>query len=229
MDVDARHGAQARVHRALGEPHRLAIVASLDLGDRTPGELSEELALPMSLLTFHLTALEEADLVERRRSAGDGRRRYVRLRHDTLEMLLPGFQASAAAPSAERVLFVCTHNAARSQLAAALWRGRTGRLAQSAGSAPARQVHPLAVAVAGSRGVDLSTAAPRGLDGVEGTPDLVVTVCDRALEGGLPFPGVPRLHWSIDDPIAVGRPAAFATAYDQVAERIEHLAERVAA
>jgi hypothetical protein len=56
-----------------------------------------------------------------------------------------------------------------------------------------------------------------------------VTVCDRALEGGMPFGAVPRLHWSTDDPIADGRPAAFARAYDDLAERIELLAEEVAA
>jgi ArsR family transcriptional regulator, arsenate/arsenite/antimonite-responsive transcriptional repressor / arsenate reductase (thioredoxin) len=181
----------------------------------------------MNLLAFHLGALEEVGIVERRRSSGDGRRRYVRLHAENLEQLSPGGAAPISA--AEHVLFVCTHNAARSQLAAALWLGRTGRPAQSAGSNPARAVHPLAVAIAGSRGVDLSWQRPRGLDEVDGEPDLVVTVCDRALEGGLPLAGVPHLHWSIDDPIADGRPAAFAKAYDDVAERIELLAEQVAA
>jgi ArsR family transcriptional regulator, arsenate/arsenite/antimonite-responsive transcriptional repressor / arsenate reductase (thioredoxin) len=228
MDIEAIYGPRAALHRALGEPHRLAIVDALRLSDRTPGELARELGLPMNLLAFHLGALEEAGLVERRRSSGDGRRRYVRLRHELLEHLTP-FNADAPPPYAERVLFVCTHNAARSQLAAALWRGRTGRPAQSAGSHPARAVHPLAVAIAASRGVDLSMERPKGLRDVEGQPDLVVTVCDRALEGGVPFADVPHLHWSVDDPIADGRPAAFAKAYDDVAERIEVLAEQVAA
>jgi ArsR family transcriptional regulator, arsenate/arsenite/antimonite-responsive transcriptional repressor / arsenate reductase (thioredoxin) len=219
---------RAAVHRALGEPHRLAIADALQLSDRTPGELAEATGLGMNLLAFHLAALEEAGVIARRRSAGDGRRRYVALRHAALDhagVRLPARTEIAA----ERVLFVCTHNAARSQLAAALWQGRTGRVAQSAGSAPARAVHPLAVAIAGSRGVDLSTCVPRGLDTVEAEPDLLVTVCDRALEAGMPFAGAPRLHWSIADPIAEATPAAFARTYDELADRIEHLAERIAA
>lgn len=225
MHIEDVYGGRARVHHALSDPHRLAIVDHLALSDRTPKELATHAALPMNLLAFHLKVLEGADLIRRSRSSGDGRRRYVTLCAERLETLL----GAAPAPSAERVLFVCTHNAARSQLAAALWRGRTGRPAQSAGSTPASRVHPLAIAVAGSRGVDLTGAVPQGFDAVTDPPDLVVTVCDRALERGIPFPGVERLHWSIEDPIADGRPAAFAKAYDDVGDRIERLAERVAA
>jgi ArsR family transcriptional regulator, arsenate/arsenite/antimonite-responsive transcriptional repressor / arsenate reductase (thioredoxin) len=226
--VTARE-ARAAVHHALADAHRLAMVDALALTDRTPGELAEALGLPLSLLAFHSRVLEEAGLVERRRSAGDGRRRYLRLRPEPLEELIGSLQRMPDPPAAERVLFVCTQNAARSQIAAALWLGRTGRRATSAGQAPARAVHPLAIAVAGSRGVDLTHAIPQGLDAVVEPPDLVVTVCDRALEGGLPFPDVPHLHWSVDDPIADGRPAAFARAYDDIADRIERLAEQVAA
>jgi ArsR family transcriptional regulator, arsenate/arsenite/antimonite-responsive transcriptional repressor / arsenate reductase (thioredoxin) len=230
MDLDPVRQRRALLHRALSEHHRLAIVDAVQLTDRTPGELAELVGLPMNLLAFHLSVLEEAGIVERRRSGGDGRRRYVRTRHEALDDLVSGLTPTAReGPAAERVLFICTHNAARSQLAVVLWQGRTGRIAQSAGRAPARAVHPLAVAVAGARGVDLSTAVPRGIDAVTAAPDLVVTVCDRALEGGVPFPDVPHLHWSIDDPVADGRPAAFAKAYDDVAERIETLAEQVAA
>lgn len=225
MDIDDIYGRRAKIHHALSDPHRLAIVDHLALSDRTPKELAAHAGLPMNLLAFHLKVLEAAEVIRRSRSAGDGRRRYVTLRVEALEAL----HAPAPAPAAERVLFVCSHNAARSQLAAALWRGRTGREAQSAGSAPAARVHPLAVAVAGSRGVDLSRAVPQGFEAVTVPPDLVVTVCDRALERGIPFPDVEHLHWSIDDPIADGRPAAFARAYDHVADRIERLAEQVAA
>lgn len=228
MDPEELYVARARLHQALAEPHRLALVGALSLGDRTPGDLASALGLPLNLLAFHLSVLEEAGLVERRRSSGDGRRRYVRLRADALEGV-HDLRWGQTALTAERVLFVCTHNAARSQIAAALWRGRTGRPAQSAGSAPARSIHPLAVAVAGSRGVDLSGEVPHGFDEVAVMPDLVVTVCDRASEGGVPFTAVPQLHWSIGDPIADGRPAAFARAYNDVAERIELLAQRVAA
>jgi ArsR family transcriptional regulator, arsenate/arsenite/antimonite-responsive transcriptional repressor / arsenate reductase (thioredoxin) len=225
MAVDEQMARRVALHRALADPHRLEVVAVLRRSDLTSGELAAYTGLPPNLLAFHLRVLEDVGLVQRRRSAGDARRRYVRLHAEVLRELLP----PAAAPPAERVLFVCTHNAARSQIAAALWRGRTGFVGESAGSAPARAVHPLAVAVAGSRGVDLSAVTPRGFDAVDTAPDLVVSVCDRARESGLPFPDAPSVHWSIADPIAVGTPGAFARAYDQIAERIEDLAERMAA
>lgn len=228
------YGGRAALHHALAEPHRLAIVDALALTDRTPGALAELTGLGMNLLAFHLGVLEAAGLVTRRRSTGDGRRRYVTLHPDELDRSGAGRARACADDVGEsadisRVLFVCTQNSARSQLAAALWRGRTGLIGESAGTAPARSVHPLAVAIAGSRGVDLSRATPRGYDDVTVRPDLVVTVCDRAFESGLPFPDRPTLHWSILDPATEGTPAAFARAYDEVAERIELLAEQVAA
>lgn len=225
MSADRDLEARAALHRALADPHRLAIVDALRSTDRTPGELAAATGLTMNLLAFHLGVLEGAGLVLRSRSAGDRRRRYVSLRPEGLGDLLA---APPLAP-AHRVLFVCTHNAARSPIAAALWQGRTGFVGESAGSAPARSVHPLAVAVAGSRGVDLSMVRPRGLESIADAPDLVVSVCDRARESATPFPQRPQLHWSIPDPVAEGTPAAFARAYDQVAERIEALAERMAA
>lgn len=230
MDIEVNLARRSALHRALSEPHRLAILDAVRLTDRTPGELAALVELPLNLVAFHVSVLQEAGLVERRRSGGDGRRRYVRALPEAIEQLIAGLAATRGTElAAERVLFVCSHNAARSQLAEALWRGRTGRVARSAGSEPARQVHPLAVAIAGSRGVDLSRAVPRGFEDVVEKPDLVVTVCDRALEGGVPFPDAAHLHWSIDDPILDGSPAAFARAYDDVAERVELLAEAVAA
>ncbi|MFP4312373.1 MAG: helix-turn-helix domain-containing protein, partial [Nitriliruptoraceae bacterium] len=195
QDEGARLEERAAVHRALGDPHRLAIVDALRLSDRTPSELARLTGLGSNLVAFHLTVLEETDLVARTPSQGDARRRYVRLQPRALATLLP----SAAVPAGD-VLFVCTHNAARSQLAAALWQRVTGRPARSAGSEPRDRVHPLAVAEAARHGIDLSAASPRGYDGVAGAPDLVVSVCDRAREAGVPF-DAPTLHWSVPDPI----------------------------
>ena len=228
MQITADIDQRSAVLRALGEPTRLRMVDALDLGDLTPGELACRLDLPLNLVTFHVTALEAAGVVRRVRSEGDRRRRYVHLRHGVLERVGVVTGTGADVPRFERLLFVCSLNAARSQIAAALWLGRTGRPAQSAGREPARTVHPLAVAVAGSRGVDLSAARPHGFEAVAVEPDLVVTLCDRALESGTPFEELPRLHWSIPDPVRDGRPGAFARAYDAVAERIEHLAQRTA-
>jgi ArsR family transcriptional regulator, arsenate/arsenite/antimonite-responsive transcriptional repressor / arsenate reductase (thioredoxin) len=214
---------RARAHAALGDPHRLAMVDALALGDRTPAELGALTGLPTNLLAHHLKALDEAGLTERRASSGDRRRRYVVLRAGRLAGLAP-----AAAVDAAVVLFVCTGNSARSQYAAAEWARRTGGPSESAGAHPAARVHPAAVRAARRRGVDLSGAAPRGYDEVSAEPALVVSVCDRAREAGVPF-GAPVLHWSVPDPVADGRAAAFAAAFAEIADRIDRLAAARAA
>ncbi len=220
-DADAsRRARRAAIHRALGDERRLAVVDALRLSDRTPGELAELTGLGSNLVAFHLGVLEEVGLIERTASEGDARRRYVRLRVATLAEL-------GAAPGlvADEVLFICTQNAARSQLAAALWERATGRPAGSAGQQPAPAVHPLAVATAARHGIDLSAARPQGYDAVVTAPDLVVSVCDRAREAGPPF-AAPTLHWSVPDPIA-GGPEEFEAAYRELAVRIDLLASSV--
>jgi ArsR family transcriptional regulator, arsenate/arsenite/antimonite-responsive transcriptional repressor / arsenate reductase (thioredoxin) len=210
---------RVRVHAALAEASRLAIVDALALGDRTPRELGRLVGLPTNLLAHHLDVLADAGLIERRASAGDRRRRYVVLRPGRLSGLLP---AAAAAPVAS-IVFVCTGNSARSQFAAALWQRRTGAPADSAGTEPARRVHPGAVRAARSFDVDLSRQTPKGYDRLELVPTLLVSVCDRARESGLPF-GCPTLHWSVADPVADGRVAAFAAAFAEISERVDRLA-----
>jgi protein-tyrosine-phosphatase len=115
------------------------------------------------------------------------------------------------------VLFVCSQNSARSQLAAALWRDLAGADATSAGTHPAARVHPGAVAAARRAGLDLGEARPRSLDEVD-MPDAVVTVCDRAHEELAPTDG--WLHWSIADPVPDGRRAAFDRVVDDLRQRI---------
>jgi protein-tyrosine-phosphatase len=121
------------------------------------------------------------------------------------------------------VLFVCTHNSARSQFAAALWRDRTGRASDSAGSEPAARIDPLAVRAGPEFGIDLSGARPKGYDAVAQRPDLVVSVCDRAHEAGPPFEAR-LLHWSVPDPVLVGTPEAFRSAFSTLAHRVVRLA-----
>lgn len=216
-DGAGRH-RRAALHRALGEPHRLAIVDALRLSDRSPTELALQVGLPSNLLAFHLGVLEDAGIVERAASEGDGRRRYARLRLDVLAELQPSTSFAAA-----EVLFVCTRNSARSPLAAALWWRRTGRSARSAGHDPAQEVHPLAVAVAREHGLDLRTTRPRHVDEVGlPRPDLVISVCDRAWEAGSPLDG-PTLHWSVADPVQGDR-SAFERAYQELDARVAALA-----
>jgi ArsR family transcriptional regulator, arsenate/arsenite/antimonite-responsive transcriptional repressor / arsenate reductase (thioredoxin) len=205
---------------ALGDPHRLAIVDALVPGDLTVQEAAAVAAAPMNLVSHHLAVLEVAGLIERRVSEGDRRRRYLVLQRDAMAGLLP---VAGAAPPTGAVVFVCTHNSARSQFAEGLWRLRTGGAATSAGSRPSRRVHPQAVRAALRRGVDLSSAVPRGYAAVALEPSLVVSVCDRAREGAIPF-DAPQVHWSVPDPVEAGSAAAFSRAFDEISERVEWLA-----
>src|SRR3954462_4151944 len=105
---------RARVHAALGDPARLAIVDALTLGDASPGEIGADLGMPTNLVAHHVKVLQDAGLVRRTQSEGDRRRTYLRLEPQALAAL-----TAPRLPAGERVVFVCTHNSARSQLAAA--------------------------------------------------------------------------------------------------------------
>lgn len=126
-----------------------------------------------------------------------------------------------------RLLFVCTENSARSQIAEALLGVRRGSRLEvgSAGTAPAAAVHEHALAVLERRGIDWSRARPKSLDAVAGEPwDIVVTVCDRAREACPAVPGRPvTVHWGIPDPAAVeGDEAARLKAFDEAALMLGH-------
>lgn len=104
-----------------------------------------------------------------------------------------------------RVLFLCTGNSARSQMAEALLRHLSKGRADvfSAGSAPAPEVHPVARAVLEDKfGIDTSALFPKPMsDFLAHRFDFVITVCDRAAEKCPVLPGDPqRIHWSFEDP-----------------------------
>lgn len=207
---------------ALGDPTRLHVVEALALTDLTSTELREIVGVPSNLLAHHLRVLESAGLVRRRPSSGDRRRRYVSLVPGALRGLV---ELPVLAP--RRILFVCRRNSARSQMAAALWNTRDLVPAESAGPAPAQSVHPGAVREAARHGVDLEGARPRSYDDLSTAADLVVSVCDVAREDEPPFPAPARLHWSIPDPADAGTEAAFRTAWQTIARRVDVLAEAI--
>ena len=127
---------------------------------------------------------------------------------------------------ANRILFLCTGNSCRSQMAEALWRELAGPgwEAHSAGSRPAGFVHPLAVEVMAERGIDLRGASSKSVDGFLGEAiDLVVTVCDGAREACPVLPGARRtVHWPFDDPAeAQGSPDEQRTVFRRVRDEIE--------
>jgi protein-tyrosine-phosphatase/DNA-binding HxlR family transcriptional regulator len=211
---------RAAIHAALGEPARLAIVDSLRVSDRSPSSLAQWLGMDSNLMAHHLDVLASVGLIERIVSSGDRRRRYVTLKEDVLKELFPVEPLSVNA-----VLFLCTHNSAPSQLAAALWNRKALKIAESAGTHPAPCVHPLAIDLAARYGIDLSTSAPRSFSEVTMTPDLIVTVCDRANEELVPS-AVPRMHWSIPDPAEAGTLEAFQQVFQALEHRINILSER---
>lgn len=218
--MNAELERRAAVHAALGEPSRLAVVDALLLGDRSPGELAAALDLPTNLLAHHLRVLDEAGVVQRGRSEADRRRSYVRLVPGALGTGWP-----APAVVAPRVVFVCTHNSARSQLAAALWARRSPVPVASAGTRPAARVHPGAVAAGRRHGLRLGRARTAPVETVLAPEDLVVAVCDSAYEelGGR----YEQVHWSVPDPVPDGTDTAFERAYADLDVRVDRLAAAV--
>jgi protein-tyrosine-phosphatase/DNA-binding HxlR family transcriptional regulator len=205
------------VHGALADPARLAIVDRLLLGDASPSELKLLLSMPSNLIAHHLRVLETAGVVRRRRSEADRRRTYLTLNARALEIMVP-----SAARQAERVLFVCSQNSARSQLAVAIWNRHSHVPAASAGTHPAAEVHPGAVAAARRHGLNMRPRTPTHLDNVVARGDLVIAVCDNAHEE-LPA-DLPRIHWSISDPGRAATRSAFDRAVDDLTVRIYRLA-----
>lgn len=230
MDFDARVTALA----ALADPARLRIVDVLDAGDASPGELRTQLGLPSNLLAHHLKVLEQVAIVSRHRSHADRRRTYLRLHRERLVGLLPAASAQGTeVASVERVVFVCTANSARSQLAAALWQQVSPIPVASGGTHPGPAIAPGALSAARRHGLRLVQERPQSLDGLLRDGDYVVTVCDAAHEdtyatddkGPIRLAGVS--HWSVPDPVAVGTDAAFDAAYDDIAGRVADLAPRL--
>lgn len=212
---------RAAVHAALGDPARLQIVDTLSLGDATPSELAVMLDMPSNLLAHHLRVLDGVGLTSRTRSEGDRRRSYLHLVPGTLATLNSG-----ALRWVSRVLFVCTANSARSQLAAALWRRASAVPVASAGTHPARRIDAGAVATARRHALPLRARRPRALNDVARQDDFVITVCDNAHEELGPGPG---LHWSIPDPVRIGTDHAYDAAFDELTRRVSDLAPRLSA
>ena len=185
-------------------------------------ELTGLVAEPQNLVSYHLAKLRDGRLVSARRSSADRRDSYYAA---DLPRISAGLSATGlalhaglgltlsshdnAAIGKTRVLFLCTGNSARSQIAEALARARSGGAieAYSAGSHP-KPLHPNAVRVMrDEHGLDLTGYAPKHLDVFAGQEfDWVISLCDRVREVCPPFPGYPEtIHWSLANP-ATGEP-----------------------
>jgi protein-tyrosine-phosphatase len=199
----------------------------------------------VSLVSYHLGGLKAAGLVSARRSSADGRDTYYRVDLDRFARVLasagralhPGLGLTAEvgrrppATGQPRVLFLCTGNSARSQMAEALVEERSGRAvsARSAGSHP-KPLHPNAVRVMAERGIDIAGRPTKHLSRFAGDRfDRVITLCDKVREVCPEFPGhPPTSHWSMPDPAATGTGTGTGTdetsyqAFVQVAEELDH-------
>ena len=202
-----------------GHPVRWRLLRELARSDRQVRELTSLTGQPQSLVSYHLGRLRAAELVSARRSSADGRDAFYTVdlaRYGELlaaaggalhPALGPGEPQVAALQAPARVLFLCTGNGARSQMAEALAQRRSGGLVQaySAGSHP-RSLHPNTVRVMAERGIDVRGRTAKHL-GVFAADRFgyVITLCDRVREICPEFPGHPRhIHWSIPDPAATG-------------------------
>jgi protein-tyrosine-phosphatase/DNA-binding transcriptional ArsR family regulator len=226
--------------RLAGHPLRWRLLGELARSDRRVAELCEAAGRRQSLVSYHLRRLRDAGLVSLRRSAADGRDTYYALDLERCGELLADAGAAlhpalapVAAPrvSAEagtaraRVLFLCTGNSARSQMAEALCRHLSGGAvdAASAGSHP-KPLHPNAVRAMRARGIDISGRRSKGVSELAGLRfDYLVTLCDRVREVCPELPGAPEhIHWSIPDPAREpGGDEETMPAFERVASELE--------
>lgn len=225
---------EPEVFRAAGHPLRWRLMTALAEGDLRVQELTTRVEQPQNLVSYHLKELRKLSLVEARRSLADGRDTYYRLDlarcghllADAGGSLHPGLRwVSPPVPRSPsvRVLFLCTGNSSRSQMAEAFAR-RAGLEAYSAGSHP-KPVHPRAVEVMAARGFDLGAARSKHLDEFAGQGfDRVITLCDKVREVCPDCPGA--RHWSIPDPAR--EPALFDAVADELDERIGFLLHTLA-
>lgn len=127
-----------------------------------------------------------------------------------------------------RILFLCTGNRARSQLAEGLARLLASDEVEvaSAGTRPNPEgVHPVALEILQERGVDISTLRPKHVDELQGEFDYVMTLCDSAAQECPMYPArLARMHWGQPDPDAAGDdPARVRALFDAIAQNIEQL------
>jgi protein-tyrosine-phosphatase/DNA-binding transcriptional ArsR family regulator len=227
--------------RLASHPVRWQILGELVQSDRTVRELTLLLGEPQSLVSYHLRLLREGRLVTARRSSADGRDSYYGIDLLACRKELQG-AGGALHPSLRlepvtadcprtrstrhrRVLFLCTGNSARSQIAEALIEQMSaGSIrAASAGSAP-KSLHPNAVRVLHRRGIDISANRTKHFDEFRSQRfDAVITLCDRVREVCPEFPSRPELvHWSIPDPALEGSTdRASYPAFERTASELE--------
>lgn len=234
------------VVRMLADEVRWQLVRSLARSDRRVRELVQIVGAPYNLVSYHLKQLKAHHIVNEHRSSRDGRDVYYSLDIDALrqsyafsaDSIHPAIQlsqhtdglADGSRSKRARVLILCTHNSARSQMAEAILRSISNNSVDvfSAGSAPSR-VNADAIAAMKRMHIDISGQHSKSMDEYLGQHfDYVITVCDSVREVCPIFPGAPeRIHWSFPDPSEVEDSEERARAFGQTAmgltTRLRHL------
>lgn len=223
---------------------RWQLLAHLAKSDFSVTELQKKVKQPQNLISYHLGKLKRSKLILENKSIADGRGTYYSLNMNLLQTMLfsVGEQLHPALSphtdksqtdekgKAIRVLFLCTHNSARSQIAEGLMRAKVKNVEVFSAGTEVTQVNPYAIAAMHRLGIDISKQHSKGLEQFLGQKfDYVITVCDRAKESCPIFPGAPeRIHWSIPDPSEVKgsdeeKNRAFDKAAAELNQRISYL------
>jgi protein-tyrosine-phosphatase/DNA-binding transcriptional ArsR family regulator len=211
-----------RFLRLAAHPMRWRLLRELAQSDRAVRELTQLLGERQSLVSYHLRQLRDGGLVGARRSSADGRDSYYAIDvagcaeqlQDAGGALHPALRP-ASSPAAmlapgrrrrrPRILFLCTGNSARSQMAEALVELMSaGAVEAASGGSNPKPLHPHAVRAMKTRGIDISSNRSKHLHEFASQRfDLVITLCDKVREICPEFPSHPdRVHWSMPDPAA---------------------------
>jgi protein-tyrosine-phosphatase len=234
------HNTQVRspeILRLLAHPLRWQLVKTLSTSDRRVQELVDALQQPYNLVSYHLKLLRGSRLVVLRKSDADSRDVYYSLNLERLQddyqnvayAIYPGWVWKEAAqvpayPIPRRVLFLCTHNSARSQMAEGLLRhlGGNNYLVASAGTLP-QNVHPETISVMKELGIEISKQRSKHITELNDRSfDEIITVCDRVREVCPTYDFCnPTRHWSIPDPASIQDPAERMQAFTRTAHELE--------
>lgn len=229
--------------KLLAHDLRWGLLQALASSDYRVQELALAVDEPMNLVSYHLKLLRQAGLLTTRRSESDGRDIYYQLDIERLREMYQasgsalhpgivtpqGIQPIASTAQPVEVLFVCTHNSARSQMAEALFRHKAPKqfAIYSAGSQPTG-LHPDAIETMAGFEIDISGQQSKDVARFEGHPfDYVITVCDRAREVCPVFTAKSiYLHWGFGDPVCIEntqeRRQEFIRIASQLARRIDY-------
>jgi ArsR family transcriptional regulator, arsenate/arsenite/antimonite-responsive transcriptional repressor / arsenate reductase (thioredoxin) len=229
--------APPEIIKLLAHDLRWSLVLALRRSDYRVNELVNQVGEPANAVSYHLKQLREADIVHNRRSDADGRDVYYSLNITALneQYMSVGEQLNTivAQPhrqqdTALRVLVLCTHNSARSQMAEGFLRHYGGDALEiySAGSHPT-VVNPDAIRAMDHFGVDIRAQASNHISEYQDQSfDYVITVCDYAREVCPHFDKGEQIHWGFSDPSKVRDDNQRTTAFVDVAASIKSRIEQ---